>query len=375
MNVFFYNLPPVQEEVHSDCKDLQGILEIEVSHISFITLEKEQENFLCKKEKSVEAKGQTNFNDTPKIENNEIKNNNNSSINSLLANEISQEIYNIKRQKENCNKNNNKSLNSVQVKFVWFGENTEDAANISISCAPIQQQHQEQQQQIPTKSKKQQQQENCKFEKNTKRIKRQHLKRNQKHKYQQEYLLLSANNKLRYRICTSGPLFLEYLRSCKPIKIIVYTTKTTTASRCGDSSSSGSSTLASSTKPLGQAQIRLPSVLLRKFNHNIAKGHNFEYKTKVYTLYTQNKTNLNVLTIVKSGEIQLRFKMLFAPTAAAAAAAAVSVKHSSNILHEEQLTSSLHPHHHNHRHLNGKSKVPDANQCKLILIFSSFLRT
>lgn len=345
MNGFVYNLPPANvPEVKCEKKDLQGYLELEVSLINFITTTntsiKSELNSRKLPAKTiisiVEKQRERISKDTP-LKNVIINNN---YKNSASVNEISKEIvssiqnHEVKGEELGISNRYN-SLDSVQVKIVWCGERTEDAANISISC-------------------KTQQTLNIadNFKLKSKRKYNQHLKRHHQDQKHKQHLLLSANNKLRYRICTSGALFLEYLRSCKPIEIIV----------TGGSSGSCSTTA----KPLGQAQFRLPLVLLKKFNHNIVKGHNFEYKTKVYTLYKQNQESVDK-TLIKSGEIQLRFKMLFAPTAAASATAVATAQH-GNVIHEKHHHCHLH---HNHRHhLGGKAtKVPEVVQGRFNIDF------
>ncbi|XP_037825916.1 uncharacterized protein LOC119613916 [Lucilia sericata] len=309
MNGFVYKLPPanVPEEVKSEQKDLQGYLELEVSLINFITNTIETNSGKLPEHKIISVKGikekakKQNTNDTPL---NGIINNKNSAS----VNEIHKEIGSIKDNSKDIigNVKHYHTLDNIQVKIVWCGERKEDAANLNISCK-----NQQQQQQPPHN-------EYCKLYNTKRKYQQQHIKRQQQNDHNQpkhkqakrQHLPLSANNKLRYRICTSGALFLEYLRSCKPIEIIV--TACTTSGSC-----------TTAAKPLGQAQLRLPLVLLKKFKHNIVKGHNFAYKTKVYTLYKSDQETLNN-KLVKSGEIQLIFKMLFAPTAAASATAGSS---------------------------------------------------
>ncbi|XP_023304147.2 uncharacterized protein LOC111686079 [Lucilia cuprina] len=338
MNGFVYKLPPanVPEEVKCEQKDLQGYLELEVSLINFITNTIETNSGKLPEHKIISVKGikekakKQNTNDTPL--NGIIINNKNSAS----VNEKHKEIGSTTKDSSKDIVGNVKhyhTLDNIQVKIVWCGERKEDAANLNISCNQNQ----------TIKQEPQTHKEYCKLYNSKRKYNQQHFKRQQQNDHNQskekqannrQHLPLSANNKLRYRICTSGALFLEYLSSCKPIEIIV--TASTTSGSCSTAA-----------KPLGQAQLRLPLVLLKKFKHNIVKGHNFAYKTKVYTLYKTNQETLDN-KLVKSGEIQLIFKMLFAPTAAASATAVAAAQPGEHHLHNNHCH-----HHHRHHHLVG----------------------
>lgn len=316
MNGFVHNLPskPPQPEVveeEEECVkgDLQGYLEIEVSQLLG------NDEFLRETEKSVSCDA-SNHNLNKNLLNNR---NNNINNHHLLINEK----YS-KNSSSLANANNSDKSSCVQVN-IWFGEQNEkdnvaaSATNVFVSCvsSPLA---------SPLKTKRNPQQQQPQQQP--------YFLKRKKHKHcQKRFVLVTANNKLRYGICTSGSLFLEYLR-CKTIHIIV----------------SSLSTSSATTYVLGQAQLRLPSVLLKKFSFNIARGHhkNFEHKTKIYTLYKQTKQhsdshNNESSTNIKSGEIQLRFKMMFAPAATSVVSLPMTAKHH-------------HHHHAPHMVVNGKAK-------------------
>uniref|UniRef100_A0A1I8MHG9 Uncharacterized protein n=2 Tax=Musca domestica TaxID=7370 RepID=A0A1I8MHG9_MUSDO len=333
MNDFVHNLPPQFEECVK--RDLQGYLEIEVSYISFVTKIIEEENSESAKPPS-------------SLWNGKILLNNNCVDNTKNIKEFPQSLQNIcgrgsssEQHKKQANKSVLSNIKCVQVKIVWFGEDrAESVANILVSCETL----------------------------SSKRAKPQHqqLLRKKKNKHCQYFVVSSSsstsasssvavnNNKLRYRICTSVGLFLDYLRSCKPIQIIV-------------SSNSSSTTAAnnnnSNTLVLGQTQLRLPSILLRKFAFNIARGHkSFEHKSKIYTLYQRQQEEQQQAnsSIKKSGEIQLRFKMMFAAPAAAATVVSMPLTTKHGGLHDKH---HLHHHHHIHHHnahmMVSKTKVAE----------------
>lgn len=350
MNDFVYKLPPVKEsEVKCELKDLSGYLEIEVTLIDFIIplnsvtkLVNNKENFVGTQETNVKTY------DTPLRINNINKNN--SSVN-----ENCQELKNLcsidsKVEKGICNTKTYtaaakvEEINNIplQVKIVWSGERIEDAAHINISCKT--QQQQEQSQTVYNKKSKTKRKYS---EKNINRPQN-HILHNQKHKqhFKRPQLLLSANNKLRYRIYTSATLFLEYLRFCKPLHILIVTQETTTTK---------ADSCCLPAQYLGQAKYHLPSLLLKKFKHNIVKGQNFVYKTKVFPFYQHNPKVTSANSSKKSGVIQLRFNMLFAPTAAASATAVAGSQHGQVVMHEKQHhhlhnNHCHHAHHHHHQH-------------------------
>uniref|UniRef100_A0A1A9WH51 C2CD3 N-terminal C2 domain-containing protein n=1 Tax=Glossina brevipalpis TaxID=37001 RepID=A0A1A9WH51_9MUSC len=285
-------LPPSAQVYASDRSVLQGYLEIEVSYLRFII------NRPVRKKSCELSRTEIDIRNKRKIVCcvNEKLNCNLSETRSRKVEELAQQQ---RKQKQ-----------IVQVKFIWWGERNEDAAKLYISCESLIQSQEQLQQHTKYQFNRQQQ-------------------------YVEQHHL--ATNKLRYRICTSGALFLTYLRSCQPIEIIV--------------------TNIGTAEPLGQANLRLPIVLLRKYAASHTQANSFEHKTKIYALYCKTNvttTNKNTTRSVKSGEIQLHFRMLFAPTAALAA------KHS---LQQDQLTSQLqHRHHHHSAHMHGKALVQDASQ-------------
>ncbi|XP_075161495.1 uncharacterized protein LOC142234289 [Haematobia irritans] len=353
MNGFVHhNLPPPPQLEECANRDLQGILEIEVSHI--ILGEKQRRIFSSlPQEKAKECSETENLYDTPPppsplsspspaeiilLNNIDTRNVVVGSAKEFHHKNLNANKFNAENCRNSCATKieNNNILNSscVQVKIVWFGEKSEDAANVFVSCVSTSTSS-------PLKTKKYPQ----------------HF-RKKKYKHCQSFVVVSTavNNKLRYRICTCGALFLDYLRSCKPIQIIV----------SGNNSNNGS--LPTGTV-LGQAQL-LPSVLLKKFSLNIAKGYNnFEHKTKIYTLYKRKQTSSSSSSTaattylplrgdsVKSGEIQLRFKMMFAP----AATSDIRVHDTQSWCPSEKHIHHHHHHHHHHSHMvvSGKSKVAE----------------
>ncbi|XP_013107098.2 uncharacterized protein LOC106086832 isoform X1 [Stomoxys calcitrans] len=344
MNGFVHNLPPPPQLEECANRDLQGVLEIEVSHISLGEKQRKSSEDTEKLYDTTPAPSSNNNKSLLLNDDNYCNNNKTNKKNVVFGcvNEIHTNL-NVKKINEKHSKNSFTRDNisncgtCVQVKIVWFGERSEDAANIFVSCGSSSQ--------SPLKSP---------------RSPQQHFRKKKYKHCCQPFVVVSTaavNNKLRYRICTCGALFLDYLRSCKPIQIIVSSSSTT-------STNNGSWP---TTTVLGQAQLRLPSVLLRKFSFNIAKGHNnFEHKTKIYTLYKklkqqqqhQTSSSLSVSPSrdsVKSGEIQLRFKMMFAPAAAGDIRA--HAHDTQTWCPSEKLIH--HHHHHTHMMVSGKSKVTE----------------
>ncbi|KAM7359062.1 uncharacterized protein ACRADG_003803 [Cochliomyia hominivorax] len=368
MNDFVYKLPPaILPEVKCEPKDLQGYLELEVCLINFtITTNKKGINKENNKFPEEQHLSESKLN-VGLLKNNKNFNQNSASVNinykkeliksDIQSNEDKEKNYKrIKAPAKSSEEAVEEEAKIVQVKIVWCGERIEEAASILISCKTQPQQQRQIAEFNKLKNKR-------KYQQYFNRPHRKQQQQQQKHKQgknrKRQYLLLSANNKLRYRICTNSALFLAYIHSCKPIDIIV-----SPANSCLNANTAGNC-LTQTTKALGQAKLRLPLVLLKKFNHNILKGQNFQYKTKVYTLYQeksqlqqqQQQQNLQEEinhSLIKSGEIQLRFKMLFAPTAAASASAVAAAQHGNVVLHEKthQLHNNHchHAHHHHHHH-------------------------
>uniref|UniRef100_A0A1A9UM41 C2CD3 N-terminal C2 domain-containing protein n=1 Tax=Glossina austeni TaxID=7395 RepID=A0A1A9UM41_GLOAU len=285
-------LPPLAQLYVSDRRVLQGYLEIEVSYLRFIinrsVLKATHE--VSKTEFDVRKKRKT-----PSCVNEKFNIN--------LSETRNQKVDELDKQQR-------KQKQIVQVKFVWWGECSEDAAKVCISCESLTQSQEQLSQQTKYRFNRQQQ-------------------------YIEQQPL--PTNKLRYRVCTSGALLLAYLHSCQPIEIIVSNIGTT--------------------EPLKQAKLRLPIVLLRKHAASHTETNSFQRKTKIYALCCEPSVlakNYSATSSVKPGEFQLRFRMLFAPTAALAA------KHS---LQQDQLTSQLQHRHHNHSaHMHGKALVQDTSQ-------------
>ncbi|KAI9588817.1 hypothetical protein GQX74_004660 [Glossina fuscipes] len=285
-------LPPLAQLYVNDRRVLQGYLEIEVSYLRFIINRPvlKATHEVSKAEFDVRNKRKT----ASCV---------NEKFNINLSETRNQKVEELDQQKW-------KQKQIVQVKFVWWEERNEDAAKVCVRCESLTQSQEQLSQQTKYRFNRQQQ-------------------------YVAQQPL--PTNKLRYRICTSGALLLAYLRSCQPVEIIVSNVATT--------------------EPLKQANLRLPIVLLRKYAASHTEKNSSEYKTKLYALCCKTsilaKSN-SATRSVKSEQFQLRFRMLFAPTAALAA------KHS---LQQDQLTSQLqHRHHHHNVHKHGKALVQDSSQ-------------
>ncbi|KAL9909898.1 uncharacterized protein ACN427_004860 isoform 1-T1 [Glossina fuscipes fuscipes] len=285
-------LPPLAQLYVNDRRVLQGYLEIEVSYLRFII----NRPVL----KATHEVSKTEFDVRNKRKTASCVN---EKFNINLSETRNQKVEELDQQKW-------KQKQIVQVKFVWWEERNEDAAKVCVRCESLTQSQEQLSQQTKYRFNRQQQ-------------------------YVAQQPL--PTNKLRYRICTSGALLLAYLRSCQPVEIIVSNVATT--------------------EPLKQANLRLPIVLLRKYAASHTEKNSSEYKTKLYALCCKTsilaKSN-SATRSVKSEQFQLRFRMLFAPTAALAA------KHS---LQQDQLTSQLqHRHHHHNVHKHGKALVQDSSQ-------------
>ncbi|XP_030381782.1 uncharacterized protein LOC115629448 isoform X2 [Scaptodrosophila lebanonensis] len=203
-------------------------------------------------------------------------------------------------------KNSSAKAGGFKAQIIWWGEQRETAGSVSISCGGITtpKDHSE----VKRKNQKQRSSEQ----------QQQQQQQQQRHQHHHH-----TNNKLRYSVRSSLALFLDYLCECPPIEIVASGFCSSSSHR--DDVNDHEHTLPHThprppVNPLGQTRLPLPTPLLRKYAANYVNGCNFEYKTKIYALYRHVESGAASGKVqqqqqLKVGEIQLRFRMLFAANA------------------------------------------------------------
>lgn len=197
------------------------------------------------------------------------------------------------------------AVGAVTAQIIWWGEQWERAANvsISISCDAC-----------SSSSRSNGIKKLClRRHQSTSRQQKQQYNKQHHHNRHQHH---NQHNKLRYCVRSKTlTLFLDFLRECPSIEIV--------ASRSSSKKKSDHAYDQQSTPSAASEAVRLLPLPLPAANNNNVNGCNFEYKTKIYALYRHVQISgtsgqVQQQQQLKVAAIQLRFKMLFAAAATSA---------------------------------------------------------